>query len=60
MAPKIPDIKLSDRDRKILQHVKQYRITTFDVLHRLFFADKKPDAVVSTLRRLCGKYPDYR
>lgn len=59
MALQPPDIRLTDRDRKILHHVKRYRMTTPEILHRAFFADKKPDAVISTLRRLCGKAPKY-
>lgn len=45
----------TDRDLAILRHVAEFGITQFAILHRLFFADRKIDAVKSTLRRLCRK-----
>jgi hypothetical protein len=54
------DLRLSDRDWKILQHVWQHRLIDFAMLHQVFFPDQQVDAVKSTLRRLCGKPPRYR
>lgn len=45
-------IQLQPRDEDILEHVRRYRITTLDVLHRELFTGKGRDAVTSTLRRL--------
>ena len=54
------NITLSERDQKILAHVGKFGISTFEVIHHLYFAGKHRDAVKSTLRRLCGKEPTYR
>ncbi|MGB7324261.1 MAG: hypothetical protein WBD31_05280, partial [Rubripirellula sp.] len=43
------------RDRLILQHAAAHEMTTFAALHKLFFEDKKEDAVKSNLRRLGNK-----
>lgn len=48
-------LRLTKRDMSILSHVQLYGMVWFDVLHQVFFPGKHPDAVKSTLRRLCGK-----
>lgn len=48
-------LRLTKRDLRILAHVRTFQMTWFDVLHQLYFPGKHPDAVKSTLRRLCGK-----
>lgn len=53
-------VTLSDRDLKLLAHVGKFCISTFEVIHFMFFKGKHRDAVKSTLRRLCGKGPTYR
>lgn len=40
------------RDRQILKHVERYRLTTRDVVHRLFFSEAGESAVSKVLRRL--------
>lgn len=55
-----PGITLSERDQKLLAHVGKFGISTFEVIHYLFFKGRHRDAVKSTLRRLCGKGPTYR
>ena len=55
-----PSITLSERDQKLLAHVGKFGISTFEVIHYLYFKGKHRDAVKSTLRRLCGKGPTYR
>ena len=44
--------KLVDRDYEILEHLKRYRLTTRDVLHRLFFSDSEINAVSKVTSRL--------
>ncbi|MBS0261573.1 MAG: hypothetical protein JSS02_06405 [Planctomycetes bacterium] len=44
--------RLQDRDYEILQHVLRYRITTPEVLHRLFFDDSERNAVTKVTSRL--------
>lgn len=53
-------ITLSERDLKLLAHVGKFGISTFEVIHYLYFKGQQRDAVKSTLRRLCGKGPTYR
>lgn len=49
-----PDtMRLSARDRKILDHVARYRITVSEILHALFFPDQLPNAVTKVTSRLC-------
>lgn len=57
---KLKRLRLSKRDMRILSHVQTYGMTWFDVLHRVFFPGKHPNAVKSTLRRLCGRGYDKR
>ena len=45
-------VRLQERDREILEHIRRFRMTTPEVLHRLFFSENKLDAVTSTIRRL--------
>jgi len=44
--------RLQDRDFAILEHLMTYRVTTRDVLHRLFFSDSDPNAVSKVTTRL--------
>lgn len=59
MNDKSNNVRLTERDLKILRFVARHRAVWFEVLHRRFFQGKGPDAVKSTLRRLCGT-PPYR
>jgi hypothetical protein len=45
--------RLQDRDYEILAHVRRYRLTTPEVLHRLFFDDSDRNAVTKVTSRLC-------
>jgi hypothetical protein len=45
-------IRLGERDYDILEHILKYRMTTREVLHHLFFADSKPNAVSKVTSRL--------
>jgi hypothetical protein len=60
MDQKQPRIHLSNRDRRILRHVRDFGMTTSEVLHRTFFSGKALDAMLSTLRRLVGTGSKYR
>jgi DNA-binding MarR family transcriptional regulator len=53
-------VRLTDRDRRILQHVERQRMTTVEAVQALFFPENERDAAKSTLRRLYGTPPDYR
>ena len=44
--------RLVDRDYDILDHLARYRLTTRDVLHRLFFDDSEINAVTKVTSRL--------
>ncbi len=46
------DIRLTKRDRSILAHIAEFRMTTFEFLRTRFFSDNHPDAVKSCIRRL--------
>lgn len=46
-------IRLGPRDHDIFDHVRRYRLTTRDVLHRLFFPEATPNAVTKVTSRLC-------
>ena len=48
-------IRLQERDAQILTHLGRYRITTPEVLFRLFFSDQTEEAMKSTLKRLRRK-----
>lgn len=47
---------LTERDGQILSHVARYRVTTAEILRRLFFAQAKPQAEKNVIRRLVGDY----
>lgn len=47
---------LTERDEAILRHVARYRLTTTEVLRRLFFPTAKPGGEKNVLRRLTGDY----
>jgi hypothetical protein len=44
--------RLTERDEEILRHVRRYRLSTPDVLHRLFFDDSQINAVTKVTTRL--------
>jgi hypothetical protein len=44
--------RLVDRDYEILDHLRRYRMTTREVLHRLFFSDSELNAVTKVTSRL--------
>ena len=44
--------RLGDRDYEIFEHIMRYRLTTREVLHRLFFLDSAPNAVTKVTSRL--------
>lgn len=43
---------MQDRDFAILEHFMRYRVSTRDILHRLFFTDSEPNAVTKVTSRL--------
>jgi hypothetical protein len=47
-------LRITKRDKLILEHIASFRITTYEVLHGEFFEDKQLAAVKSTMRRLTG------
>ena len=53
----IPRPELNDgirsRDRQIVDHIARHRITTNDVLHKLYFSACQPNAVTKVTARLC-------
>ncbi|TWU44919.1 hypothetical protein Q31b_00900 [Novipirellula aureliae] len=44
--------RINDRDYKIIEHISRYRLTTREVLHRLFFDDSDINAVSKVTSRL--------
>jgi hypothetical protein len=46
-------VRLGPRDSDIFEHILRYRLTTREVLHRLFFPEVKPNAVTKVTSRLC-------
>lgn len=44
--------RLVDRDYEILDHLRRYRMTTREVLHRLFFSDSELNAVTKVTSRM--------
>ena len=48
-----PHHRASQRDRKIIDHVARYRISTNEVLHKFFFERRQPNAVSKVTARLC-------
>lgn len=59
---RIRNPRLVDRDYDILEHLARYRLTTREVLHRLFFSDSELNAVTKVTSRLTehgflNKYP---
>lgn len=51
-------LRLTERDRRILEHLKRYRLTTFQTLKKLFYADRDESALKSTVykRLIPGRY----
>lgn len=54
MVTSTSQVRLTERDLEILEHMRTFRMTTMPVLHRLFFADQDIDAVRSWKRRMRG------
>ncbi len=48
----LKNLRLSDRDQEILDHVARYRMTTREVVHELFFRDAEVNAATKVLTRL--------
>lgn len=46
--------RLQDRDYDVLEHLMRYRLTTPEVLHRLFFEGSDRNAVTKVTSRLCA------
>lgn len=44
---------ISLRNRQLLEHVARYRLSTLDVLQKLFFVDRTRNAVTQVTSRLC-------
>lgn len=44
--------RLQERDREILAHIRRYRLSTPEVLHKLFFDDSERNAVTKVTTRL--------
>ena len=54
-ATKPKEVRLTERDQAILEHVHRYRISTIEVLHRLFWEPSTSlNAVSQVLKRLDG------
>ncbi len=56
--------RLSTRDIAILEHIARYRISTGEVLHKLFFVGRRANSVTKVTSRLCDiqqlrRYPLY-
>jgi hypothetical protein len=56
--------RIRTRDRQIVDHVARHRITTNEVLHKLFFKHRQQNAVTKVTARLCraewlSKFPLY-
>jgi len=51
--PPIRNPRLQDRDYDLLQHVLRYRLSTPEILHRLFFQDSDRNAVTKVTSKLC-------
>ena len=55
MPPLLTDIlRLEERDLLIQRHVNRHRLTTHEVLRRLFFPASQPNSVVKVTSRLCS------
>jgi len=48
-------LRITKRDKLILEHIALFRVTTYEILHGEFFEDKKLAAVKSTMRRLTNR-----
>ncbi|MCP4856971.1 MAG: hypothetical protein GY903_21010 [Fuerstiella sp.] len=44
--------QLSDRDHRIIAHVARHRVSTNEVVHKLFFSGQQPNAVTKVTARL--------
>lgn len=50
--PRPKSVRLVPRDSEIFEHILRYRLTTREVLHRLFFPEASPNAVTKVTSRL--------
>ncbi len=50
--PPAKNPRLNDRDYDIFEHILRYRLTTREVLHKLFFNDSEENAVTKVTSRL--------
>ena len=53
-------IRLGDRDLAILRFLGEQRMSWLEAIHGRFYSDRTIEAARSTMRRLCGRAPDYR
>jgi hypothetical protein len=53
-------IRLGDRDLAILRFIGEQRTSWLDAIHGRFYDDRSIEAARSTMRRLCGRAPNYR
>ena len=53
-------IQLGDRDLAILSFIGEQRTSWLEAIHGRFFDGRAIEAARSTMRRLCGRAPDYR
>lgn len=55
-----PRIRLGERDLAILRYLAEQHTTWFEAIHGRFYAGRSVEATRSTMRRLCGKAPNFR
>ena len=53
-------IRLGDRDLAILRFLGEQRMSWLEAIHGRFYSDRTIEAARSTMRRLCGRAPNYR
>ena len=53
-------IRLGDRDLAILRFIGEQRTSWLEAIHGRFYEDRSIEAARSTMRRLCGRAPNYR
>lgn len=55
-----PRVRLGERDLTIMRYIAEQHTSWFDPLHARFYAGRSLEATRSTMRRLCGKPPNFR
>lgn len=55
-----PRIRLGDRDLAILRFIGEQRTSWLEAIHGRFYDDRSIEAARSTMRRLCGRPPNFR